>query len=89
MTATMGYAYDSLGDLNFHNVGKIVEQEAISFAGEHHFRGKTYDQWYELAYDAYESWYQGDDWGRLFEKIGEKLEELEASYDVTLSEDLD
>lgn len=78
----MSYAYDTLSDLTADNVQNVVKMEATIKGGEYHFRGKTYSEWYELAFDAYESWTEGERWGKLFEKIGEALEQIELDSDL-------
>lgn len=73
----MGYSYDAISDITSDNVVAIVKAEATIVNDELVFRGKSFSDWYELAYDAFDTWYDGDKWGRLFEKIGEQLEELD------------
>lgn len=82
----MGYIYNALSDVNRENVSEKVREEAIQLGGELKFRGKSFSDWYTLAYDAFETWADGDKWGRLFELIGDELEALE--FERTL-EDID
>lgn len=74
---TMGYSYDSMADVTKDNVAELVKKEVILHNGELLFRGKSFSDWYQVAFDAFDSWFDGERWGTIFEKIGEQLEELE------------